>query len=49
MVVTNFKLFSFRENYLFTCHCPKCEAQAGDLDVTSDDESDNEDEDEGRQ
>jgi len=38
-----------RENYLFTCHCPKCEAQAGDLDVTSDDESENEDEDEGGQ
>jgi len=38
-----------RENYLFTCHCPKCEAQAGDLDVTSEDESDCEDEDEGGQ
>jgi hypothetical protein len=36
-----------RENYLFTCHCPKCEAQGGDLDVTSEDESDYEDEDEG--
>ncbi|KAJ4451389.1 hypothetical protein ANN_02851 [Periplaneta americana] len=29
-----------RENYLFTCHCSKCEAQAGDPDETSEDESD---------
>lgn len=36
-----------RENYLFTCHCPKCEAEAGDPDMTSEDESDYEDEDEG--
>ena len=25
----------FRENYLFSCTCPKCESQAGDQDVTS--------------
>lgn len=25
----------FRENYLFSCTCPKCESQAGDPDVTS--------------
>jgi hypothetical protein len=49
MVAIYFKIIYFRENYLFTCHCPKCEAQAGDLDVTSEDESDYEDEDEGGQ
>lgn len=27
-----------RENYLFTCSCPKCLAQADDPDVTSDEE-----------
>ncbi|XP_068087175.1 histone-lysine N-trimethyltransferase SMYD5 isoform X2 [Anabrus simplex] len=29
-----------RENYLFVCHCRKCEAQLGDLDVTSEEETD---------
>jgi len=36
----------FRENYLFTCQCIKCEAQAGDPDITSDDEGDDEESDE---
>ncbi|XP_067124318.1 histone-lysine N-trimethyltransferase SMYD5-like [Centruroides vittatus] len=27
-----------RENYLFTCTCPKCEAQMDDPDITSDDD-----------
>jgi len=27
-----------RQNYLFTCHCFKCESQLGDPDVTSDEE-----------
>jgi len=29
-----------RENYLFTCTCPKCESQAGDPDVTSSEDED---------
>lgn len=31
------------ENYLFTCTCTKCEAQAADPDVTSDEEEDDDD------
>ncbi|RMB88726.1 hypothetical protein DUI87_34902 [Hirundo rustica rustica] len=31
-----------RENYLFTCSCPKCLAQADDADVTSDEEEEGE-------
>jgi hypothetical protein len=31
-----------RQNYLFTCNCPKCEIQAEDADVTSEDESEDE-------
>ncbi|XP_021926458.1 SET and MYND domain-containing protein 5 isoform X2 [Zootermopsis nevadensis] len=41
------RLKLLRENYIFTCHCSKCETQAGDLDVTSEDESDDEVEDDG--
>ena len=33
---------SARENYLFTCSCPKCLAQADDADVTSDEEEEGE-------
>ena len=34
-------LFFFcRENYLFTCTCPKCESEAGDPDVTSSEDED---------
>jgi hypothetical protein len=44
MVVTYFKIVCFRENYLFTCHCPKCEAEVGDMDETSEDEYECEDE-----
>lgn len=29
-----------RENYLFTCTCPKCESEAGDPDVTSSEDED---------
>ncbi|CAM9461953.1 unnamed protein product [Lampetra planeri] len=32
-----------RDNYLFTCACPKCLAQAGDPDETSDEDEDEED------
>ncbi|CAL1291107.1 unnamed protein product [Larinioides sclopetarius] len=28
-----------RENYLFTCSCPKCESQIGDEDITSESEA----------
>ena len=36
----------FRDNYLFSCTCPKCESQAGDPDVTSsEDEEDSMEED----
>uniref|UniRef100_A0A8B9G596 Protein-lysine N-trimethyltransferase SMYD5 n=1 Tax=Amazona collaria TaxID=241587 RepID=A0A8B9G596_9PSIT len=31
-----------RENYLFTCSCPKCLAQADDADLTSDEEEEGE-------
>ncbi|XP_023722899.2 SET and MYND domain-containing protein 5 [Cryptotermes secundus] len=31
-----------RQNYLFICHCPKCETQAEDADVTSEDECEEE-------
>ncbi|KAL4232080.1 SET and MYND domain-containing protein 5 [Mactra antiquata] len=34
-----------KENYLFTCNCPKCISQADDEDVTSEDEDDDDDED----
>ncbi|XP_071520164.1 protein-lysine N-trimethyltransferase SMYD5 isoform X2 [Panulirus ornatus] len=34
-----------RENYLFTCRCSKCEEQAGDPDVTSEEEMDEDEED----
>ena len=38
--------FLCRENYLFTCTCPKCESEAGDPDVTSsEDEEDSMEED----
>lgn len=30
-------------NYLFLCNCPKCDEQANDPDVTSDEESNDED------
>lgn len=33
------------KNYLFLCSCPKCEEQAQDPDITSEDDDDNEDED----
>lgn len=33
-----------RENYLFNCACQKCEEQKNDLDVTSDEEEDADDE-----
>lgn len=33
-----------RENYLFTCQCPKCQSQAQDPDVTSDEEMSSEEE-----
>jgi len=29
----------FRQNYVFTCRCIKCEEQINDPDVTSDDDS----------
>ena len=32
--------FLYRENYLFTCTCPKCESEAGDPDVTSSEDED---------
>ena len=35
--------FFYRENYLFTCACPKCLSQADDDDVTSDDDDDDDD------
>ena len=35
-----------RENYLFTCQCPKCAQQSGDPDVTSDEEMDSSEEEE---
>ena len=35
-------LFFCRENYLFNCACVKCQAEADDDDVTSDDMDDNE-------
>lgn len=35
-------LLPSRENYLFTCSCPKCLAQADDADVTSDEEEEGE-------
>lgn len=35
-------LLTCRENYLFTCSCPKCLAQADDADVTSDEEEEGE-------
>ena len=35
-----------RENYLFSCQCPKCAEQAGDPDVTSDEEMDSSEEEE---
>ncbi|KAK3919604.1 SET and MYND domain-containing protein 5 [Frankliniella fusca] len=38
------RLKMLRENYLFNCQCIKCEAQAGDPDITSDDEGDNDSE-----
>ncbi|PSN44796.1 SET and MYND domain-containing protein 5 [Blattella germanica] len=34
------RLKILRENYLFTCHCTKCEAQIGDPDESSEDEED---------
>ena len=41
----NWYWFSFfREHYLFTCNCEKCEAQAGDPEETSEDEDDDDDE-----
>lgn len=47
MVVTlMLSLLLNRENYLFNCQCIKCEAQAGDPDITSDDEGDNDSEEE---
>ncbi|GLH16614.1 hypothetical protein R5R35_003652 [Gryllus longicercus] len=29
-----------RENYLFTCHCSKCESESNEIDVTSEEEGD---------
>ncbi|XP_045614818.2 histone-lysine N-trimethyltransferase SMYD5 isoform X1 [Procambarus clarkii] len=37
-----------RENYLFTCRCPKCEEQAGDPDITSEEEMDEDEEEENK-
>jgi len=37
------------ENYLFTCHCSRCEEQRDDPDVTSDDTDDEEEEDDAQQ
>lgn len=37
---------TLRENYLFTCHCVKCQSQANDADVTSEEEMDDDDEEE---
>lgn len=34
------RFFLCRENYLFTCTCPKCESEAGDPDVTSSEDED---------
>lgn len=33
-----------RENYVFTCRCIKCEEQINDPDITSDNDSEMEDE-----
>jgi len=33
----------FRQNYVFTCRCIKCEEQINDPDITSDDDSEMED------
>ena len=30
--------FNFRENYIFTCQCPKCLSQSDDPDCTSSEE-----------
>jgi len=38
-----FYLFLFRENYVFTCRCIKCEEQINEPDITSDDDSEMED------
>jgi len=35
----------FRENYLFTCSCPRCIEQADDPDETSEEEMNEEEED----
>lgn len=41
LTVTVYLIFSsFRENYLFTCKCSKCVEQAGEPDVTSEEEMD---------
>lgn len=34
-----------RENYLFQCRCNKCDREAGEPDVTSDEEEDGDDDD----
>lgn len=40
--IINDCFFIFRENYVFTCRCTKCEQQADDPDETSDDDEDEE-------
>lgn len=36
------KSIYYRENYLFTCDCPKCLCEADEPDVTSDEEEEEE-------
>jgi len=36
-------LLVFRENYLFMCQCPKCQLEADDPDVTSEEGEDEDD------
>lgn len=38
--------YSFRENYLFVCSCPKCVAEADEPNVTSEEEEEDDDEEE---
>ena len=35
----------YRENYLFTCECPKCLSEADDPDMTSEEEEEMDEED----
>lgn len=43
MTINYLHYFVARENYVFTCRCMKCEQQINDPDVTSDDNSEMED------